>query len=230
MVTCILFNYKQTGVFLNTKGNIPIYRVDTKEKKIAFTFDVSLGDEYLDKILDVLDKYNIKSTFFLVGDWIDKNPEKVKDIYKRGHEIGNHSNKHPDMTRISKDKMIKDININDAKIRKLVGKGTKIFRCPSGSYNDDVINTAKEMGLYTIQWDVDSIDWKEQGADLEYNRIIKKAKPGSIMLFHNTAKYTPDNLKRIIETLRKNDFVFVKVGDLIYKDNYYIDSAGVQKK
>ncbi len=81
-----------------------------------------------------------------------------------------------------------------------------------------------------MQWDVDSIDWKEEGADLEYERIIKKTKPGSILLFHNTAKYTPDNLPRIIKELKGNGFEFVKVGDLIYKENYYIDSAGVQKK
>ncbi|WP_050606656.1 polysaccharide deacetylase family sporulation protein PdaB [Clostridium niameyense] len=228
--TFVINSKGKNAVSLNVRKKVPIYKVDTKEKKVAMTFDVSLGDEYIDGILDVLDKYDVKATFFIVGEWIDKNEDKMKEIHKRGHEIGNHSNKHPDMANISKEKMINDININEAKIRKVTGEGTKLFRCPSGNYNDLVLDTARELGFYSIQWDVDSIDWKEQGADAEYNRVIKKTKPGSIILFHNTAKYTPDNLKRIIPLLKGEGFKFVKVGDLIYKDNYYIDSAGVQKR
>lgn len=228
--TFVINSKGKNVVSLNVRKKVPIYKVDTKEKKVAMTFDVSLGDEYIDEILDVLDKYNVKATFFIVGEWIDKNEDKIQEIHKRGHEIGNHSNKHPDMANISKEKMINDININEAKIRKVTGEGTKLFRCPSGNYNDLVLDTARELGFYSIQWDVDSIDWKEQGADVEYNRVIKKTKPGSIILFHNTAKYTPDNLKRIIPLLQGEGFKFVKVGDLIYKDNYYIDSAGVQKR
>lgn len=224
----IVVNYNSKGVFINTSRKLPIYCVDTKEKKISLTFDMSWGTDNTDKILDILDKYNIKATFFLVGGWIDENPDKVKEIYKRGHEIGNHSNMHPDMTRISKNRMIQEIDINDAKIRKLTGEGTNLFRCPEGTYNDLVIETVKETNHYCIQWDVDSIDWKEDGADLEYNRIIKKTQPGSILLFHNNAKYTPDNLPRIIEKLKSDGYEFVKVGDLIYKDNYHIDYSGKQ--
>ncbi|WP_251860966.1 polysaccharide deacetylase family sporulation protein PdaB [Clostridium sp. Marseille-Q2269] len=226
----VFINGRGEKVSLDIRKKVPIYRVDTKENKISLTFDVSRGDENIDKILDILDKNSIKSTFFLVGDWIEQNPDKVKEIYDKGHEIGNHSHSHPNMSRISKEKIIKDVNINDANIRKITGQGTKLFRFPGGDYNDTAVDTINEMGLYCVQWDVDSIDWKEQGADLEYKRIMKKTKPGSILLFHNTAKYTPDNLPRIIKELKEDGFEFVKIGDLIYKDNYYIDSAGVQKK
>ncbi|EPY2273674.1 polysaccharide deacetylase family sporulation protein PdaB [Clostridium sporogenes] len=223
-------NGRGQNVSLNIRKKVPIYRVDTKENKISLTFDVSRGDEYIEKILDILDENDVKATFFLVGDWIEQNPEKVKEIHSKGHEIGNHSHSHPNMSIVSKEKIIKDININDANIRKITGEGTKLFRFPGGYYNDEAVDIVNKMGLSSIQWDVDSIDWKEQGADLEYKRIIKKTKPGSILLFHNTAKYTPDNLPRIIKELKENGFEFVKVGDLIYKENYYIDSAGVQKK
>lgn len=223
-------NGRGQNVSLNIRKKVPIYRVDTKENKISLTFDVSRGDEYIEKILDILDENDVKATFFLVGDWIEQNPEKVKEIHSKGHEIGNHSHSHPNMSIVSKEKIIKDININDANIRKITGEGTKLFRFPGGYYNDETVDIVNKMGLCSIQWDVDSIDWKEQGADLEYERIIKKTKPGSILLFHNTAKYTPDNLPRIIKELKENGFEFVKVGDLIYKENYYIDSAGVQKK
>jgi polysaccharide deacetylase family sporulation protein PdaB len=227
-VASIFMNYKDTSVFIKLDRNLPIYCVDTKDKKIALTFDVSWGEDNTEKILDILDKYNVKATFFVVGGWIDQYPDKLKEIYKRGHEIGNHSNKHPDMTKLSKEKIIQDIDIDDAKIRKITGEGTKLFRCPEGSYNDNVIQTVKEMGYYCIQWDVDSIDWREEGAALEYNRVIKNAKPGSILLFHNNAKYTPDNLSGIIEMLQGKGYKFVKIGDLIYKDNYHIDYSGKQ--
>jgi len=223
-------NGRGQNASLNIRNKVPIYRVDTKENKISLTFDVSRGDEYIEKILDILDENDVKATFFLVGDWIEQNPKKVKEIHSKGHEIGNHSHSHPNMSIISKEKIVKDININDANIRRITGEGTKLFRFPGGYYNDEAVDIVNKMGLCSIQWDVDSIDWKEQGADLEYERIIKKTKPGSILLFHNTAKYTPDNLPRIIKELKENGFQFVKVGDLIYKENYYIDSAGVQKK
>ncbi|NFF96889.1 polysaccharide deacetylase family sporulation protein PdaB [Clostridium sporogenes] len=223
-------NGRGQNASLNIRNKVPIYRVDTKENKISLTFDVSRGDEYIEKILDILDENDVKATFFLVGDWIEQNPKKVKEIHSKGHEIGNHSHSHPNMSIISKEKIVKDININDANIRRITGEGTKLFRFPGGYYNDEAVDIVNKMGLCSIQWDVDSIDWKEQGADLEYERIIKKTKPGSILLFDNTAKYTPDNLPRIIKELKENGFQFVKVGDLIYKENYYIDSAGVQKK
>ena len=223
-------NGRGQNASLNIRKKVPIYRVDTKENKISLTFDVSRGDEYIEKILDILDENDVKATFFLVGDWIEQNPKKVKEIHSKGHEIGNHSHSHPNMSIISKEKIVKDININDANIRRITGEGTKLFRFPGGYYNDEAVDIVNKMGLCSIQWDVDSIDWKEQGADLEYERIIKKTKSGSILLFHNTAKYTPDNLPRIIKELKGNGFEFVKVGDLIYKENYYIDSAGVQKK
>lgn len=224
----IFMNYKDTSVFIKVDRSLPIYCIDTKDKKIALSFDVSWGEDNTDKILETLDKYNVKATFFIVGGWIDQYPDKLKEIYKRGHEIGNHSNKHPNMTKISREKIIQDIDIADAKIRQVTGEGTKLFRCPEGSYNDTVVETVKQTGHYCVQWDVDSIDWKEQGADLEYNRVIKNTKPGSILLFHNNAKYTPDNLPRIIEKLQSDGYKFVKVGELIYKDNYHIDHSGKQ--
>jgi polysaccharide deacetylase family sporulation protein PdaB len=224
----VFMNYRNTTAFIKIDRSLPIYCIDTKEKKIALSFDVSWGEDNTEKILETLDKYNVKATFFIVGGWIDQYPDKLKEIYKRGHEIGNHSNKHPDMTKLSREKIIQDIDIADAKIMQVTGEDTKLFRCPSGSYNDTVIKTVKETGHYCVQWDVDSVDWREEGADLEYSRVISNTKPGSILLFHNNAKYTPDNLSRIIEKLQNEGYKFVKVGDLIYKDNYKLDYSGKQ--
>ncbi|ERI89595.1 sporulation protein PdaB, polysaccharide deacetylase family [Clostridiales bacterium oral taxon 876 str. F0540] len=223
-------NYKSLGVFRLVHKSLPIYSVDTKDKNVAITFDVSWGEDYTIKLLDILDKYNIKCTFFIVGGWIDDNENTVKEIVKRGHELGNHTNKHPNINTISREKLIQEIMACDSKIISITGQGTKLFRFPSGDYNDMTVKTVEQTGRYAIQWDVDSIDWKENGPDIEYNRVIKNTKPGSILLFHNNAKYTPETLPRIIEKLKKDGYSFVKVSDLIYKDNYYIDASGKQIK
>ena len=228
LATVGIYNWKTKGVFLALERKIPIYSVDTKEKKISISIDVSWGNDRTDDILKVLDTYNVKATFFIVGAWIDQYPDKLKAIYEKGHEIGNHSNKHPIMTKISKEQIIKDITIVDAKIMAITGQGTTLFRCPSGEYNDLVVETVEATNHYCVQWNVDSIDWKEQGAEIEYNRIVKNTKPGSILLFHNNAKYTPENLPKILDFLRAQDYKIVKVSDLIYKKNYYVDYTGRQ--
>ncbi|MBU3181476.1 polysaccharide deacetylase family protein [Clostridium psychrophilum] len=223
-----VYNFKTKGTFIGEQRKLPIYNVDTKEKKIAISFDASWGDDRTGDILKMLDKYNAKATFFVVGAWVDQYPGMLKTIYDRGDEIGNHSNKHPIMTTVSKETIIKEIDITDAKIMAITGQGTPLFRCPSGEYNNLVIDTVASTNHYCIQWDVDSIDWKEQGAQIEYNRIIKNTKPGSILLFHNDAKYTPENLPKILEYFKNQGYQFVTVSNLIYKKNYYIDEAGKQ--
>lgn len=223
-----LVENRSIGAFLGNKKKLPIYCVDTNEKKIAISFDASWGANNTVKILDILDEYNVKATFFLVGRWIDEFPNETIEIYKRGHEIGNHSNTHPDMTKLSKENMIKEISTTDAKLMKLIGQGTKLFRCPSGSYNDAVIENVKSIGHYCIQWDVDSIDWKGESAQKEYKRVMSKVKPGSIILFHNAAKYTPENLPKILSELKKQGYEFLKISEIIYKDDYHIDYSGKQ--
>lgn len=211
-----------------------IYRVDTENKKISFTFDVNWADEeYLYKILDILDKYNVKATFFVMGRWIvypeNENIDKLKEIYKRGHEIGNHSYSHADFKTINEQKMIKEIKDAEKVIKETIGVKTELFRFPSGHYNQNGVKVANSLGYKSIQWDVDSIDWKQLGLEREYLRVINHVKPGSIVLFHNNGKYTADNLNRLIPELQGKGYEFVPVGQLIYKDGFYIDNEGVQR-
>jgi polysaccharide deacetylase family sporulation protein PdaB len=223
-----VYNLKTSSVFFAEQRRLPIYSVDTKDKKIAISFDVSWGDDKTDEILKILEDHNAKATFFIVGAWIDQYPKKLKSMFDSGHEIGNHTNKHPIMTTISKEIMIREIAITDAKIMSITGQGTTVFRCPSGEYNNLVVETVESTNHKCIQWDVDSIDWKEQGAAIEYKRIVEKTKPGSILLFHNNAKYTPENLPKILDYLKAEGYEFVRISDLIYKDNYSIDMSGKQ--
>lgn len=222
------FAYFSKGAFMETKNKMPIYSVNTKEKKVAITFDTSWGADNTESILNTLDKYNIKATFFLVGAWCDDYPDKVKAIVKRGHEIGNHSNKHPNFTTITKDRIIKEVEITNAKILGLTGQTPSLFRFPEGQYNDLAVQTIDDGRMISIQWDVDSVDWKGNGAEEEYNRVVKNINPGSIVLFHIDGKYTPESLPKIIETLQKEGYEFVKVTDLLMKENYSVDSKGRQ--
>lgn len=228
MVMSVLFNFGEAPVFFKINRKLPIYCVDKKEKVAALTFDENWGNDNTKKILDILNKYKIKGTFFVLGKWADEFPDVVKEIHNSGNEIGNHSNMHPDMTRASQERIKNEIAETDAKIMKLTGNTTNLFRCPGGEYNDLVVQTVENTGHFCIQWDVDSIDWREDGAQVEYNRVINKTKPGSIILFHNNAKYTPENLPKIIEKLQGEGYKFVKISDLIYKHDYHIEDDGRQ--
>lgn len=235
IVSGVTYTYfKNTYVFtFGSQKNLPIYRVDTEEKKIAITFDVNWGDDRTKEILEVLDKHKAKATFFLIGKWIDNSEENVnnvKEIDAKGHEIGNHSNFHPDFTNLSREKIIKELEITDSKIYNLINKSNKLFRFPKGAYNQNSVEIVKSLGYLPIQWDVDSIDWKEEGEEIEYDRVVKKIKPGSIILFHTNTKYTPNNLDKIISKFKQEGYEFVRVSDMIYHKNYEIDMTGMQKK
>lgn len=222
------------SVMGDIKEEQPIYSVDTEEKTVSLTFDINWAEkDNLESILNILDKYNVKGTFFIMGGWVnysEDNINKLIEINKRGNEIGNHSYMHPGFTKITFEKMKEELKKTDDIIEKYTGKKPELFRFPSGEYNKDCFEKVKGLGYTCIQWDTDSVDWKELGADVEYNRVMKKVKPGSIMLFHNNAKYTPENLEKIINELQKQGYVFKPVGEMIYKNDYTIDEQGIQHK
>lgn len=222
-------NYSIKNVFSQTK-ELPIYSVDRDDKKVAISFDAAYGDEYTQDILDTLDKYNIKSTFFLVGIWVDKFPAQVKDIAKRGHDIGNHSSTHPNMSELSKTSMIEEIKSNGDAMHKLTEKQSFLFRPPFGDYNDSLIQVCRENGYYPIQWSVDSLDWKELGVQPVVDRVTRNIKSGSIVLFHNNAKYVREYLPIVIERLIEEGYEIVPISELIYYDEFTIDNSGKQIK
>ncbi len=215
---------------MNKDRQLPIYCVDTEEKKISISFDAAWGDEYTQGILDTLDQYNVKSTFFLVGFWVDKYPDMVKKIKDRGHDVGNHSSTHPHMSKLSSQKIAQELNNTGDKIQAITGEKPFLFRPPFGDYNNTLIETASNNGYYTIQWDVDSLDWKELGTQPVVDRVTRNVKKGSIVLFHNNAKYVVEYLPLILERLQKDGYEIVPISELIMRDNYYMDHTGMQKK
>lgn len=208
----------------------PIYCVDTDEPKVAISFDATWGNQYTTQLLDILDKYNVKTTFFLVNIWLDQYPEDAKEILRRGHELGLHSATHPDFKTLSEAQMEKELRDNYDKIVELTGFKPILFRPPFGSYNNTLITVAQRLGLHVIQWDVDSLDWKDVTAGQIIERVTSRVKNGSIVLFHNNATHTPEALGPIIENLQSRGFEIVPISELIYKEDYYVDVNGVQRK
>ncbi|RDY25273.1 polysaccharide deacetylase [Romboutsia weinsteinii] len=214
---------------VNGNSQIPIYRVDTEDKKVALTFDVAWGTDNMKTIMEVLEKHNIKSTFFLVGSWVDDNKEIVKQLSESGHEIGNHSNTHANMTALSDEDITNEIELTSEKISNITGNQTKLYRPPFGEIDSKSMDICESLGYQVIKWDVDSLDWKEIGPNHVIDRVVKGVQPGSIVLFHANVSYVSEYLDNIITRLKKDGYEIVPVSELIYKDNYTINSNGVQK-
>jgi len=209
---------------------LPIYCVETDKPEIALTFDAAWGNEDTELILEILEKYDIRATFFMTGGWVESYPEDVIRIYEAGHELGNHSLSHPDMITLSPDEMRSEILTVHTMVQELTGYNMQVFRPPYGSYNNDVIQTLTECGYYGIQWDVDSLDWKNYGVESIIRTVCEHENlgNGSIILCHNGAEYTAAALEEMICNLLEQGYSFVTVSDLILKENYHIDVTGRQ--
>ncbi len=224
---------KTTQAISNNYEENPIYCVDTNEKVVSLTFDINwIEKDNTEVILNILKKYNVKGTFFIMGGWVnysEDNVNKLKLIKEGGNEIGNHSYIHPSFTKIGTAKIKEELEKTNDIIEKYTDEKPKVFRFPSGDYNKDALLQVRNLGYMAIQWNVDSIDWKELSAEAEYTRVMKNVKPGSIILFHN-AKYTPENLDKIIKELKDKGYEFKTVSQMIYFEGYSVDKEGIQHK
>jgi polysaccharide deacetylase family sporulation protein PdaB len=212
------------------KRALPIYCVQTEEKKIALTFDAAWGDEDTEEIMSILEQHNVHVTFFMTGGWVDSYPDDVKMIYSKGHELGNHSENHKNMSQLSSDEIEAELQSVHDKVKELTGYEMKVFRPPYGDYDDEVVTTVNDMGYACIQWDVDSLDWKDYGVDSIIQTVCehKHLSNGSIILMHNGAKYTAQALDTLLTNLEEQGYQFVTVSELIYSENYTIDNEGRQ--
>ncbi len=216
----------------SSERKIPIYCVDTKEKKVALSFDAAWGSEDLDILLDILKKHQIKATFFMTGGWVESYPEGVKKIAEAGHDLGNHSENHKKMSQLSMEECITEIQEAHDRVKELTGQEMILFRPPYGDYNNTLIEAATSLNYHTIQWSVDSLDWKDYGADNIVSTVLehKNLDDGAIILMHNGAKYTKDALEEVIEGLKSKGYTIVPISELIYKESYHTDSTGRQIK
>ena len=216
------------GFYGNIENNLPIYNVETKENNVSLTINCAWNADDIDSILKTLEKENVKATFFMVGDWVDKFPEVVKKISEAGHEIGSHSNTHPHVTNLSYEENIKEIEESTKKIENITKKKVNIYRAPYGEYNDTVIKAANDKNLKTIQWNLDTLDYTGLSGEEMWDRLKDKIKNGDIILMHNGTKNTANSLEMIIKNIKQKELNIVPISSLIYQDNYIINSNGTQ--
>lgn len=210
---------------------LPIYGVKTEEKKIALTFDCAWEASDTDVLLSLLEQNDVKATLFATGDWCDRHPEDVKAFSAAGHDIQNHSYAHPHVASISEEKLIEDTKKCDEVIEQLTGKKPTLYRAPYGEYSDAMLTVFEEkLGHQVIQWGCDSVDWRGREAADMVETVLKKVRPGGILLFHNDTKNTPAALRQLLPELKGQGYEFVLVRDLVYPDGYTLDHEGLQVK
>ena len=216
---------------LPMKGReLPVYGVGRGDDRIALTIDAAWDADKTPFILDTLDKYNVKATFFLCGVWVKQYPDFVKEIARRGHEIGNHSLTHPHMSRMDAIAIQKELKDLDDMLEELTGRRSTLFRAPFGEYNDTVIKAAHEAGYEVIQWSRDTVDWKkDRSAQTILDGVLKKLQSGDIILCHNNGYKIETYLPVLIETAQQKGFTFVTVSELLLSGETSIDNNGIQQ-
>lgn len=211
---------------------LPIYCVETSEKKVAISFDAAWGNEDTSEILSILEKCNVKTTFFMTGGWVEAYPEDVKAIAAAGHDLANHSENHKNMSQLSVEENKAELMKVHDKVEKLTGVEMDLFRPPYGDYANHVITSAEEIGYYTVQWDVDSLDWKDYGTDSIIKTVCehKNLGSGSIILMHNGSIHTADALEEVILGLQSQGYEIVPISEIIIRENYHMNHEGRQIK
>ena len=211
-----------------SKRDLPVYCVQRDDKLIAISFDAAWGNEDPQTLIDILGQYGVKTTFFVVGSWVERYPESVRALSEAGHEVMNHSSSHAHFSKLSHSEIVSDITACNEEIKAITGVSPKLFRCPYGEYDDHVIQAVRSLDMTPVQWDVDSLDWKGISAAEIQRRVLDKVQPGSIVLFHNAAEHTPEALPGILEALLADGYRIVPISELLLKGDCFIDNTGRQ--
>ncbi len=213
---------KERLVFIQTKPKVhldhlppaPIYKGNPDKPMVTFIINVAWGNEYLSDMLATLKKHHVSTTFFLEGNWTKQNPELAKVIVSAGHEVGNHSYSHPDMSKLSAARTREQIIKTNEIIEAATGQKCVWFAPPSGSYRDETVKIADELNMKTVMWTVDTVDWRKPSPDVLINRVISKIDKGSMVLMHPTES-TAKSLDRLITLIEKKNLQIGTVSELM---------------
>lgn len=218
LMTSLCFTSGQAPVSATEKKPTAIYKVATEKKMVALTFDISWGNKVPEPVLDILEKQKVtKATFFLSGPWTLRHQETVKRIRKMGYEIGNHGNLHKDFSNYPNSWIRQQVGLSEKAIQQVCGVKTKLIRTPNGDFDSRVVKCLNDMGYTVIQWNTDSLDWKNPGASAITDRVLKRAVPGDIILMHasDSSKQIVDALPKVLAGLRAKGYQFVTVSELL---------------
>lgn len=196
----------------------PIRRAEGETKKIALSFDDGPSRENCGKILRILDRYGIRATFFIVGKCAEEDPDHVREIYEAGHEIGNHTYSHANITRLDADRLRGEVKKTEKILTAICGERPRVFRPPEGGWNEAGLAVLTEMGYQTVLWSVDTRDWTRPKPASIAALVDRETHGGDILLFHDlgqTGSITPDALEAVIPSLLEKGFEFVTVSALL---------------
>ena len=231
ILVCLIFWVVNSPAIVGasaTQRQLPVYSVQRRDKVVALSFDAAWGNEDTQTLIDILNEHHVNTTFFVVGDWVDKYPESVKALADAGNEVMSHSSHHDHFSKLSTEQIRADLQACNEKIAAITGIRPSLFRCPYGEYDDHVISTVREMGMEPIQWSVDSLDWKGLSAQEIQQRVLQSVQPGSIVLFHNAAEHTPEALPGILDALQQKGFEIVPVSQILLEGETFLDNTGMQ--
>ena len=201
---------------------VPVYSVLTQEPKVSITFESSAGRDLTREILKVLEDYGVMATFFLSGEWMERNKDSARLVDASGHELGNYTYSAPYPNSLLKADLKRELEKAHKYIEKATGKAPKVFRPPYGEYSNKVIEAAKELGYETVIWSIESLDWRGTSSDDMLKGISEKLHKGAIIRFHVTGPNTVEALPQIIEAIRDAGYEIVPLSQLLLEGDYYI--------
>lgn len=214
--TKIAYVYRQTvpEIQLKDLGAHPIYRGNAEKPMVSFMINVAWGNEFIIPILDTLDAEKVKATFFLDGSWLSKNEELAKEIQKRGHELSNHAYSHPNMSRLSTERAKLEISKTQDLLKEKLGVENHWFAPPSGDFNQQTVDIASGMGLQTVLWTLDTVDWRKPSSASVVAKITKNVEAGTLILMHPTAA-SSGALKGMIDSIRAKGLTLGTVSETL---------------
>jgi peptidoglycan-N-acetylglucosamine deacetylase len=210
----LVYHQVPPKVHLDDLQPAPIYKGNPNKPMVSFIVNVAWGNEQIPKMLEIFKKHDVLATFFLEGRWVKNNPELAKTIAANGHELGNHSYSHPDMSRLPSVKIREELEKTNELIKGITGTKVKWFAPPSGSFREETILIAHEMKMKTIMWSVDTVDWKKPPPSVIIERVTSKIHPGAIVLMHPTQS-TVDALDALLHAMKTKNFKVGTISELL---------------
>ncbi len=195
------------------------YLGDTGEKVLYLTFDAGYENGYTEQILDVLKKHQVPAAFFLVGNYLQKNPDLVRRMVSEGHTVGNHTMHHPDMSKISDfDAFSKELQELEALFRQITGQEmSKFYRPPQGNYSEENLEMAQKLGYKTVFWSLAYADWNndaQPAADYAYSKLLPRTHNGAVVLLHSTSKTNAEILDELLTRWKEMGYRFDTLEEL----------------
>lgn len=227
-ILIIIFAVSNSVTASADSGKKPIYRVERGDNRAALTFNCAYDASGIDEILETLNTLGAKATFFVTGEFCDGHSDAVRKMSTAGHSVQNGSDKNGHIAGMNVNDLIADTNEAAKKIKGITGIEPEFYRAPYGDYDEKSLTTLEGMGYTVVQWSVDSDDLEDPGADSVRHRVLDNTVSGSVLLFHNDAAVTPEALPQIVTELKRRGFELVKLEDLVFTSNCFIDEKGTQ--